>query len=153
MYKLFHLIISRECGMVQHSGLFGNCRGNATVLILYLDRDTSLCSPEFLPRTSNRGADVTNEHALYMRFSCAADMNTRHLSVAVRTDAVRTFGLFSAFPQLFKQAPEYFCWYNEGVRLDGRGSISGRRKIFVFSEQRPDRLWEPSSLLPNESGL
>jgi hypothetical protein len=31
--------------------------------------------------------------------------------------------------------------------LDGRGTISGREKIFSSSSQRPDRLWGPPSLL------
>jgi hypothetical protein len=36
-----------------------------------------------------------------------------------------------------------------GYRLDGRGSIPGRGKIFFSSPQRPDRLLGPPSLLSN----
>jgi hypothetical protein len=37
-----------------------------------------------------------------------------------------------------------------GYGLESRGSISGRVKRFVSSSQRPDRLWNPPSLLSNE---
>jgi hypothetical protein len=36
-----------------------------------------------------------------------------------------------------------------GYGLDGRGSISDRGKRFLSSPQRPDRLWDPPSLLSN----
>jgi hypothetical protein len=36
-----------------------------------------------------------------------------------------------------------------GYGLDGRVLIPGRRKRFVFSPQRPYRLWSPPSFLYN----
>jgi hypothetical protein len=34
-------------------------------------------------------------------------------------------------------------------RLDRLGSIPGRGKRFFITKQRPDRLWDPPSLLSN----
>jgi hypothetical protein len=34
-----------------------------------------------------------------------------------------------------------------GYRLDGRGSILGRGKVFISTSQNPDRLWDPFSFL------
>jgi hypothetical protein len=36
-----------------------------------------------------------------------------------------------------------------GYGLDGRGSISGKDKRFFYTSQRPDRPWDPPSLLSN----
>jgi hypothetical protein len=39
--------------------------------------------------------------------------------------------------------------FRTGYRLDGRGSIPDREKIFISIPQRPDRLYGPPSLLHN----
>jgi hypothetical protein len=36
-----------------------------------------------------------------------------------------------------------------GYGMDGKGSIPGRGRRFLCSQQRPDRLWGPPSLLSN----
>jgi hypothetical protein len=92
-----------------------------------------VCCADLLPLATNRGADATTEHALYMRFPYrTSDIIIHHLGVAVRTHALEALSIFSGFSQPFNETPRR--WYSDGVRLDDRSSNIDRGKhICLFS--------------------